>query len=155
MQKLVFTCIQLYTTENQQVNTNQLHTFTTVLILNIVVMETLNLTFDQLPQAVTLLTKEVSELKNLLLNRSEQPTTEPSEKFLTVKEAAEFLNLAVPTIYSKVSRNELPYMKRGKRLYFSSVELMEYLKEGRSKSDAELDAEVDAYLSNTKKGLKS
>jgi excisionase family DNA binding protein len=114
-------------------------------------METLNLSFEQLPQAVTLLTKEVRELKNLLLNRNEQPTPEPSEKFLTVQEASEFLNLAVPTIYSKVSRNELPYMKRGKRLYFSSVELMEYLKEGRSKSDEEIQADVDAYLSNQNK----
>jgi len=118
-------------------------------------METLNLSFDQLPQAVTLLTKEVSELKRLLLNRHEEKTTEPAEKLLSVQETAEFLNLAVPTIYSKVGRNELPFMKRGKRLYFSSVELMEYLKEGRSKSNSEIEDEADSFLSNNKKGLKS
>ena len=108
-----------------------------------------------MPQAVTMLTKEVSQLKELLLSSKKQPTTEPTERLLTVQETAEFLNLAVPTIYSKVSRNELPFMKRGKRLYFSSVELMEYLKEGRSKSSSEIEAEADSFLSNNKKGLKS
>lgn len=113
-----------------------------------------NLTFDQLPKAVTLLTKEVSELKNLLIQRQEQQPTEQPEQLLNVQEAAQFLNLTVPTIYSKVSKGELPVMKRSKRLYFSSSELMEYLKEGRKKSNAEIEKEAEAYLSNNKKALK-
>ena len=113
-----------------------------------------NLTFDQLPKAVTMLTKEVSELKRLLIEKQERPTTEQPEQLLTVQEAAQFLNLTVPTIYSKVSKGELPVMKRSKRLYFSSTELMEYLKEGRKKSNAEIEQEAEAYLSNNRKGLK-
>ncbi len=109
-----------------------------------------NLTFDQLPQAVTMLTKEISELKKLLTQKQEEKTQEPTEKLLSVQETANFLNLSVPTIYSKVSKRELPFMKRGKRLYFSSIELLEYLKEGRSKSNEELEAEAKAYLSNNK-----
>jgi hypothetical protein len=31
---------------------------------------------------------------------------------------------------------------------------MEYIKEGRNKSKAEIEAEADAYLSNNRKGLK-
>lgn len=83
-----------------------------------------------------------------------KPTTDQTEQLLTVQEAAQFLNLTVPTIYSKVSKGELPVMKRSKRLYFSSTELMEYLKEGRKKSNAEIEQEAEAYLSNTKKALK-
>jgi excisionase family DNA binding protein len=113
-----------------------------------------NLTFDQLPKAVTMLTKEVSELKRLLIKKQEKPTTEKPEKLLTVQEAAQFLYLTVPTIYSKVSKGELPVMKRSKRLYFSSTELMAYLKEGRKKSNAEIEQEAEAYLSNNKKALK-
>ena len=113
-----------------------------------------NLTFDQLPKAVTMLTKEVSELKRLLIEKQEQAPTEQPEQLLTVQEAAQFLNLTVPTIYSKVSKGELPVMKRSKRLYFSSTELMEYLKEGRKKSNAEIEQEAEAYLSNNRKGLK-
>lgn len=114
-------------------------------------MDTSNLTFDQLPKAVTRLTNEVSELKSLILNKQEQTPTEQPEQLLTVQEAAQFLNLSVPTIYSKVSRNELPVMKRSKRLYFSSIDLMEYVKEGRKKSNAEIEQEAEAYLSNNKK----
>lgn len=103
-------------------------------------------TFEQLPQAVAVLTKEVSELKQLLLQKSNQQPTASPEQLLTVQEAAKFLNLTVPTIYSKVSRGELPYMKRGKRLHFSSIELMQYLKEGRKKTNAEIEAEAKSYL---------
>ncbi len=87
--------------------------------------------------------------------RNEQPTTEQPEQLLTVQEAAQFLNLTVPTMYSKVSKGELPVMKRSKRLYFSSTELMEYLKEGRKKSNAEIEQEAEAYLLNNKKGLNN
>jgi len=111
-----------------------------------------NLTFEQLPTAVTMLTKEVSELKRLLTERQEQPATNQPEKLFSIQEAGAFLNLSVPTIYSKVSKNELPFMKRGKRLYFSSIELLAYLKEGRKKSVAEIEAEAELFLSN-KKGL--
>jgi excisionase family DNA binding protein len=111
-----------------------------------------NLTFDQLPQAVVMLTKEVSELKRLLIEKQEQTSLEQPEELLTVQEAAKFLNLAVATIYSKVSREELPFMKRGNRLYFSSIELMEYLKQGRHSSNAEIEQQADAYLSNKKRG---
>ncbi len=112
-----------------------------------------NLTFDQLPNAVTMLTKEVCELKRLLIEKQEQQPTKQPEQLLTVQEAAQFLNLTVPTIYSKVSKGELPVMKRSKRLYFSSTELMEYIKEGRKKSNAEIEQEAETYLSNNKKGL--
>ncbi len=108
-----------------------------------------NLTFEKLPEAVTILTREVSELKRLLLDKQDQPAPEPlKEKLLTVKEAGEFLNLTVPTMYSKVSRGELPVMKRGKRLYFSNTELMEYVKEGRKKSLTDIESEVNSYIND-------
>jgi len=108
------------------------------------------LSFDQLPNVVTMLVKEISELKSLLLKKSEQGLNEQSEKFLSIQEASQFLNLSVPTIYSKVSRNELPFMKRSKKLYFSSIDLMDYLKQGRKKSNEETSNEVDQYLARKK-----
>jgi excisionase family DNA binding protein len=104
-----------------------------------------------LPKAVTMLTKEVSELKRLLIEKQEQVPTEQPERLLTVQEAAQFLNLTVPTIYSKVSKGELPVMKRSKRLYFSSIQLMEYIKDGAKKSYAEVEQQAEAYLSNSKR----
>lgn len=95
----------------------------------------------------------IKEAQTELQPTKVEPTEQP-EQLLTVQEAAQFLNLTVPTIYSKVSKGELPVMKRSKRLYFSSTELMEYLKEGRKKSNAEIEQEAEAYLSNNRKGLK-
>ncbi len=82
--------------------------------------------------------------------QTDQPTpaapTPPPEKPFTIKEAAEFLDLTVPTIYSKVSKGELPVSKIGGRLYFFRSDLMAYLKSGRKKSNAEIDAEAESYL---------
>lgn len=79
------------------------------------------------------ISEKVSEkvTANILKVIKKQTQQDQTEQFLTIKEAAEFLNLTVSTLYSKCSRGELPFMKRSKRLYFSSVELMEYLKAGR------------------------
>jgi len=62
---------------------------------------------------------------------SKAPTNQ-TEQLLTIQEAAKFLSLTVPIMYSKVSKGELPVMKRGKRLYFSRTELLEYVKQGHS-----------------------
>jgi len=55
---------------------------------------------------------------------SKAEPAETPEQLLTVQQAAKFLSLTVPTVYSKVSKNELPVMKRSKRLYFSRTELL-------------------------------
>src|SRR5680860_796199 len=92
----------------------------------------------------------LSSIENLILDLKQPKKVEPTEQpeqLLTVQEAAQFLNLTVPTIYSKVSKGELPVMKRSKRLYFSRNELMEYVKVGRKKSNAEIEQEAEAYLS--------
>lgn len=89
--------------------------------------------------------------------RNEQPTTDQPEQLLTIQEAAEFLSLTVPTMYSKVSKGELPVCKApgSKRLYFSRTDLMQYVKTGRKKSNAEIEQEAKAYLLNNKKGLNN
>jgi excisionase family DNA binding protein len=112
-------------------------------------METI--TFEQLPQAVTTLIEKVSKIEELVTEKSTQ--TEQTEKLLTIKEAAKLLDLTVSTVYQKVQKRELPYMKRGKRLYFSNTELYEYLKGGRKKTNAEIDAEAETYLK--RKGLNN
>jgi len=110
-------------------------------------METI--TFEQLPKAVTQLSNEISEIKRLLLSRSEsQPQ---ADQLLSVQQAAEFLNLSVPTIYGLVSKSELPVNKRGKRLYFSKQELTDWIKAGRKKTQAEIEAESANWRNPQKK----
>ena len=94
------------------------------------------ISFNELPEAVTELTRKVDELYKVIKNVQPQ---DPQEQFLSVDETAEFLNLSVPTIYSKVARREIPYMKRGKRLYFNRKDLEVYLKGGRVRTVQELE----------------
>lgn len=106
-------------------------------------METI--TFDQLPQAVSQLSQRLANIENLL-SRQQSNSSNEVEELLSVQKTAEFLNLSVPTIYSKVSKGELPVMKRSKRLYFSRAELMEYLKKGRKRTNSEIEEGACEYL---------
>jgi len=90
------------------------------------------------------------DLKHTPKEQGEQPDP---DKLLTVQDTAKFLSLSVPTIYSLISRGELPVMKRSKRCYFSRIELMDYLKAGRKKTLAETAGEAETYLK--KKGLNN
>ena len=110
------------------------------------------LSFDHLPTAVIELINEISELKRLIVEKDEDQSRETPEQFLTIQEAAQFLNLTVPTLYSKVSKRELPVMKRGKRLYFSKTDLIDYIKEGRKKSNSEIEKQAQDYINNSQKG---
>lgn len=83
------------------------------------------------------------DLKHTPQELGEQPET---DELLTVQDTAKFLSLSVPTIYTLISRGELPVMKRSKRCYFSKVELINYLKQGRKKTFAETASEADNYL---------
>ena len=97
----------------------------------------------------------LNRLENLLVDLSKnhkKPEQQVNpEKLLTVQEVAELLNLSVPTIYSKVSKGELPVMKCGKRLYFSNLEILNYLKQSRKKTNYEIQEEADKYFNNVKK----
>jgi len=77
--------------------------------------------------------------------------TEPQDELKNIDEASEFLHLAKATLYSKVSKGEIPHMKKGKRLYFSTESLIEYLHSGRVKTNEEISAESLDYV-NIKKG---
>ena len=107
------------------------------------------ISFDQLPLAVNQLCEKLDHIESLLLGKQEESTEQP-EQLLTIQEAAKFLKLTVPTIYSKVSKGELPVMKRSKRLYFSSTQLMEYIKEGSKKTFTETEKEAQSYLNSKK-----
>jgi len=104
-------------------------------------METI--TFETLPKAVTTLIQGVEELKDLIRSQADR---QKSETFLKIHQAAEFLGLTIPTLYSKVSRKLIPYMKQNGRLYFSTDELKAYLKAGRRATAQEMKDNANEYL---------
>ncbi|MBK8604273.1 MAG: helix-turn-helix domain-containing protein [Saprospiraceae bacterium] len=70
---------------------------------------------------------------------SHKANTSNQEEYINISEAAKVLSLSIHTIYGLVNKNILPYNKRGRRLYFSRVELTNWIKEGRRKTKVELE----------------
>jgi predicted DNA-binding transcriptional regulator AlpA len=111
------------------------------------------LTFDQLPEAVTKMQEKLDNIEQLLLQRQEQALEQ--DEIMPVAKAAIFLDLAVPTVYSKVCRKELPVHKRGKRLYFYRSELTEWIRSGRKKTADEIREEALQHLTSSSKKAKA
>lgn len=52
------------------------------------------------------------------------------DQLFTIEEAAEFLSVSRTTIYLLKAANKIPFMQKGKRLYFTRENLMKWLEEG-------------------------
>jgi predicted DNA-binding transcriptional regulator AlpA len=103
------------------------------------------LKFENLPSAVAELQKGQSELKALILEKAE-PLLE-LEIPIRLDEVVPLTGKTKPTIYGYVQRNEIPYHKKGNRLYFFKSEIIDWIKTGKRKTLKELEAEVEEYLS--------
>ena len=112
-----------------------------------------NLIFTQLsiPEIRKLFRQELQSY--FKLNKIPDTPLQTKEQYLFAPQAAKFLGITLPTLYSKVSRGELPYMKRGKRLHFSRTELMDYIKAGRRLTNEEIEAKAHTFIK--KKGGKN
>ncbi len=56
-----------------------------------------------------------------------QPTD--SKKYLTAKEAAEFMGIKLQTLYQNIER--VPHVKKHGKLHFVKADLVTYMEEGR------------------------
>jgi len=99
-------------------------------------------TFDQIPKMIGKLFEKMERIESLLSTITMRQGQK--DELLTILEASKFLNLAVPTIYSKVSRNEIPVNKQWKRLYFYKSKLLKWISSGRMKTDVEVRKKIDA-----------
>lgn len=98
--------------------------------------------------------RRLSNIEEMLLDIKHKPSyqkEDEQEDLLTVPQAAKFLTLSVGTVYGLVSSRTIPFMKKGKRVYFLKSELMEYLKSGRGKSLAELSELAEKHVHNKKR----
>ena len=107
-----------------------------------------DITFEKLPEAVSFLIREIQDIKETLIQQGKQTAVQETRIF-DIDETAAFLNLSKATIYSKKSKNEIPFMKKGNRLYFSEAKLIEYLEEGKNTTNREIEAAANAYISQS------
>jgi hypothetical protein len=109
-------------------------------------METL--TFNQLPNAVSLLLEKVSHLEELLSVK--ENNSKGVEQSIDVIKAAKFLNIAVQTLYGKVSRKRDTCHKQGKHLHFYISELEEWLRQRRKRTVKEIRENIK-FVSNKRR----
>lgn len=92
---------------------------------------------------------KILEKMLLMLERIEtmvenlSPENLSEDNLLTVDQTSKLVKLSVSTIYSKVSRKEIPAFKIGKRLYFSKDEITAWIKSGKIKTIAEIRDEIN------------
>lgn len=106
-----------------------------------------NLSLEQLPKAVLQLFERLNTIEKLILSQSSNQDT---DQLLTVNQASEILHLSVPTLYGLCQNKQIPFCKKGKRLYFSKLELNSWIMQGRKKTVAEIQAEIES--SSVRKG---
>jgi len=95
------------------------------------------------------LNERLDRIEDLLISVKEHKSSEPGgeeERLLNVREAARFLGDAVATLYGRTSKNEIPFYKRGKKVYFKKSELMAWIEQGRVKSQSEIMLQTKASL---------
>ena len=85
--------------------------------------------------------ERLDRIEDLLSNVTEHKSSESEseeDRLLNVREAARFLGDAVATLYGRTSKNEIPFYKRGKKVYFKKSELLAWIEQGRVKSQSEI-----------------
>jgi excisionase family DNA binding protein len=110
-------------------------------------MESFN--FNELPEVVRRLFEKVEQIEILLVRL--QPKDADDNELLDISEAADFLKVSVASLYTKVSRREIPASKPGKRLYFNRSELREWVAQGKKKTAHEINKEVRVHLNSSQR----
>lgn len=90
-----------------------------------------NITFEQLPQAVSLLIEKVGQLADKLdaaLDKSQHQ--DENHRILGLEDVSAMLGKSTSTIYAMTSDKRIPYHKRGNKLYFFEDEIIRWIKDG-------------------------
>lgn len=99
----------------------------------------MNISFDNLPQAVAHLIDEMNSIKKMLSNQSQTQTTKPQN--LNMEDAIKFMKVhgfifSKSKIYKLTSINKIPCVRFGNRLIFNSAELLRWCESNtRSSND--------------------
>jgi excisionase family DNA binding protein len=91
----------------------------------------------------------VHEIKSLLLKLT-IPKTLAAEKlgddFMNVKELASFAKVEPTVVYTACARNELKFIRLGKRYKFKKADVLEWINRHETSNDVNVDEYVNKYL---------
>lgn len=96
------------------------------------------ISFENLPKAVALLSLQIEELKTIVKNKDTIEINN-KKKPISIEEACTILKKAKPTLYTLVRKRQIPHYKNGKKLYFYEDELLDWIAQGKRKTIQEID----------------
>lgn len=114
-----------------------------------------NITFEQLPQAVSMLIEKVGLLTDKVekvLGMTPQQHGD-CRTLLTLNEVAALLGKSASTIYAMTSDKRIPYHKRGNKLYFFKNEIIAWIEQGGTSGVAS-ESEIERRLEELRNGKK-
>ena len=107
-----------------------------------------NITFEDLPKAMTWMMDKLNELTSKVDNINNQSVLPQTNQWMNLKELCEYLpyHPAEQTVYGWTSCHQIPFHKRGKRIMFLKSEIDTWLHDGKIKSQKELEAEAAQFI---------
>lgn len=88
------------------------------------------ITFEQLPQAVSLLIEKVGQLADKVDEALGKATQQKGRRLIALDDVATLLGKSASTIYAMTSEKRIPYHKRGNKLYFFEDEIIGWIEQG-------------------------
>lgn len=107
-------------------------------------MDKIKITFDNVPEAIEFLIKEVSQLKEII-SKTPPPYT-PKPHPIEIDAACRIILKAKPTIYRLVREGKIPHSKVGNKLYFFENELLEWISKSKKQTVEMTKKEIEIQM---------
>lgn len=75
---------------------------------------------------------------------------ENENHLMDTKQVSKYLKLAVPTIYDKIHKREIPYHKVASKLYFNKSEIDKWILNAKKLTKFELNSLAEDYIQKNK-----
>lgn len=97
---------------------------------------------------ITVTKQDLIEFADYLLSHvvSNEREIKPVKSIMNTDEVAEFVGISKSTIYGLTHNGQIPHYKRGKRLYFKTDEIEEWITENRGYNRNEIKEKANEYL---------
>lgn len=111
-------------------------------------MEDKNITFEDLPKAMSWMMDKLNKLDSKIDGLNNIPQIRPADQWMNLKELCEYLpsHPAEQTVYGWTSCHQIPFHKRGKRIMFLKSEIDAWLRDGKVKSEKDLENEAARFI---------
>ena len=110
--------------------------------------------FDQLPEAVATIMKDVQDLKEMVYGHLEQLKPEEPKIWFNIGELCDYLpdKPSKQTVYTWVCYRQIPYHKTGKKLSFLKSEIDAWIAKSARATAQEIRETAQACYGNKKGG---